>query len=508
MNPRVAVVWLTTAAVMLPCCFMQAADLYVAPDGTPSGPGTIRKPYDVMSALCGSVARPGETVWLRGGCYPIGHVSTKIHGAIGRPITFRSTPGERVQLVGSLTLWGEGGEVTLRGFELSSGTTKRVSRQTGVGFSPTDLPNFREGIQVYAPNCSFINLVVHDSVRSGFYTSPQATNTLIYGCIVYNTGWASPDNAEGHSFYLQGAGEITDNVCFNSTGANFHVYANGSGCSLQDLTLDGNVAFGAGALQAVRPYRDWIVGVDSPALKADRMVLRRNMGYVTSNPLILRQVQIGRERRNGSLVLSSNYWPAGVVVQNWTSAEVSDNTFAPQNTEPVVELHENLTRLHATWNSNAYTHASNGGEFHIDGHRYCFAEWKHVTGYDSASSRTAAPLTGTQVFVRPNRYEAGRAHIVVYNWNQLSKVAVNVCSVLSAGDVYEIRNAQDFFAPPVLSGTFDGQPLQLPMTGLTVAKPLAGLKTPPPTGPTFNVFELLCSGKKSAIGTPAATQRS
>ena len=37
---------------------------------------------------------------------------------------------------------------------------------------------------------------------------------------------------------------------------------------------------------------------------------------------------------------------------------------------------------------------------------------------------------------------------------------------------------------------FDGQPLELPMTG-TVAAPNGPLLTPPPTGPTFNAFVLL-----------------
>jgi hypothetical protein len=62
--------------------------------------------------------------------------------------------------------------------------------------------------------------------------------------------------------------------------------------------------------------------------------------------------------------------------------------------------------------------------------------------------------------------------------------------VLKPGARYEVRNAQDFFAPPVLSGTYDGQPLRLPMYGLGVAQPIgsSGLQ---PTGPGFNVFVLV-----------------
>jgi hypothetical protein len=58
-----------------------------------------------------------------------------------------------------------------------------------------------------------------------------------------------------------------------------------------------------------------------------------------------------------------------------------------------------------------------------------------------------------------------------------------------------VRNGQDFLAEPVLSGTFDGEPLQLPMNGLSVARPSGQLRTPPATGPAFNVFVLLSHAK-------------
>ena len=125
-----------------------------------------------------------------------------------------------------------------------------------------------------------------------------------------------------------------------------------------------------------------------------------------------------------------------------------------------------------------------------------FADWKKNTGFDAASRCSPGQLSCTEVFVRPNRYESGRANIVVYNWGKSPKVSVDVGSVLEVGTPYDVRNAEDFFSPPVISGIFDGQPIELPMTGLTVAKPMAALRTPPPTGPTFNVFVLLPKARK------------
>ena len=80
-------------------------DLYVSPDGTPLGPGTMAQPYDLATALSGQAGQAGDTVWLSGGNYVIGHIDTKIEGAPGRPFTFRQTPGEWARVDGSLTFW-------------------------------------------------------------------------------------------------------------------------------------------------------------------------------------------------------------------------------------------------------------------------------------------------------------------------------------------------------------------------------------------------------------------
>lgn len=488
--------WPLAAAAILSLAVVQAAEFHVSPLGRPSGPGSKAQPYDLVTVLSDPIGKPGDTFWIHEGIYPIGHLDISMHGSPGRPITFRQAPGERAQVVGSMIVEGEIGYLVFRDFELYSGEVQRLSRQTGVGFKPTDVPNHVEGVQVGAPNISFINLIVHDSVASAFYTAEEATNTLIYGCLVYNTGWASPDNAEGHSFYLQGAGEISDCVAFNTTGANFHIYANGPGWSVQNLKVEGNVAFGAGTLQQVRNYRDWIVGVDKPSTTANNIVLKSNMGYAASNATTLTQVQIGRENVNGTITLSSNYWPLGLVLNNWSSATVSGNVIAPQNSDPVVDLEQNLTKLTGRWNGNYYYSGASSREmFRVGPTCDDFGNWKKKTGYDAESTCTQGRLRGAKVFVRPNRYEAGRANIVVYNWDNSGKVAVDVRSVMSAGVPYEVRNAEDFFGPPVLTGVFDGQPLQLPMTGLSVAKPMAPFRTPAPTGPTFNVFVLLPKSK-------------
>jgi hypothetical protein len=122
--------------------------------------------------------------------------------------------------------------------------------------------------------------------------------------------------------------------------------------------------------------------------------------------------------------------------------------------------------------------------------------------YISASSRP----TGTIVSVRPNRFEPGRGHVAVLNWDLKPYVDVDVTSILSVGASFEVRNAQDFFAPPVLSGLYTGGALSLPMAGLSVAAPIGASAAPPATGPEFNAFVVLtkadANGKRSAPDLP------
>jgi hypothetical protein len=479
--------------VILVSAVVEARDQYVATNGTASGPGTLAQPYDLPTALSGPVAKPGDVFWLRGGNYVIGHIDTTISGTNGQPITFRPMPGEQVRVNGTLTFYASAGYVILRNLEFYSSDTNRVSSQTNSGFHPTDI-SLVTGIASYSPNMSFINLVVHDETGEGIYISHEGTNDLIYGCVIYNNGWRSPDNAEGHGIYVQGeigTREVTDNIVFNNSGAGLHIYDDATNASLSGITLDGNVSYNAGAIQSVRIYRDWIVGVDYPAISADGIVFKNNMGYPARTAGEDDAAQIGRQGINGSVAILNNYLPQGLEVNNWFIAAVSGNMVVGNSANPAVSLNQSQVVLSASWNLNTYSVGRSDGGFLVGTNAVSFPSWQSGTGFDANSTCGAGSLTGTQVFVRTNRYEAGRANIIVYNWDNQANVSVDVSSFLPTGTPYAVRNVQDFFAPPVLSGVFNGQPLSLPMNGLTVAVPNGLMITPPPTGPTFNVFVLL-----------------
>src|SRR5262245_6309488 len=130
---------LRVLGLALACVQVQASDFFVAPGGTALGPGTLSNPYDLATALSGEVGQPGDTFWLRGGDYKLGHLDTTISGAPGNPITFRQVAGEKALIDGSLSLFDGPGYVVFRDFELYSSDTNRASSQTNVGFNVTDI---------------------------------------------------------------------------------------------------------------------------------------------------------------------------------------------------------------------------------------------------------------------------------------------------------------------------------------------------------------------------------
>ncbi len=96
-----------------------------------------------------------------------------------------------------------------------------------------------------------------------------------------------------------------------------------------------------------------------------------------------------------------------------------------------------------------------------------------------------------KVFLRPNQYEAGRAHITIFNWDALPAVSVDLSSILSPGQAFEIRNGQDILGAPVVAGTYDGSAVSVP-TVLAPGTPV-GWPAPASTGPDFNVYVLIAA---------------
>jgi len=458
----------------------RGAQFYAAPDGKADGDGSKARPWDLAGALAGQAKlKPGDTLWLRGGVYK-GIFKCKLAGTADKPILVAQFTNERATIDGSLAVDGEW--TTFWGFEVTNSNTTRT------GERPT-------GVEVNGAHTKFINLVVHDA-GNGFGCWSSAVDAELYGNIIYHNGWRELDRGHGHGIYMQneeGTKLIRDNIIFRQYGWGIHAYTEEG--ALKGLQFEGNVSFDNGAPAGAR-YDNILVGGRQPA---ERVTLVANYTYETpTNGDTKPNVRLHYEAANNKdLTVKDNYFAGGspvASVADWLTVTMTGNTFYGPKRLLELSLPQGITAASYAWDNNAYYGAGGAAVFSFQGQALDFAGWRRATSFDGGGSWNvidAARPAATKVFVRPNLYEPGRAHIIVYNWAKGETVDADVSGVIERGAKYEVRSAQNFFGPPVLAGTYDGGPLRLPTGARKTASPVGANTDLPQTAPEFNVFVLL-----------------
>lgn len=462
---------------------------YVAIDGTPSGDGSTGDPWDLQTALDGGggTVQPGDTIWLRAGRYAGDFTSTLV-GTNGSPIIVRQYPGERARIDGvgrtRSTLTIDGAYTWFWGFELYNSSTDRTSQA-----ARPDVVYVRDG-----SNIKLVHLVVHDG-GIAIYTEPTAVSPEIYGCLLYNNGWQTATRGSGHGIYIKTDATprlVRDNIIFNQFGFGVHAYSDLGSGGLHNIRVIGNVSFNNGAIANAgtnASNANILVGGEEVV---DSAVITDNLTYRNpSSPQV--SVRVGYPSvTDGSVTLHRNYFVGGTPIvsfETWGTATVDSNAMSGSGTTVFLT---DATLAGYTWGNNLYFRDSTAVAWRYQGNTYTFANWKSTTGLGTTDQATTTLPSQPVVFLKPSAYQTGRATVVVYNWPGQGTVSVNVSGVLSNGDVYEVRNAQDWFAAsPVLSGTYSGGSLVLPLAGISGPAPIGGSGTAPPTtGPAFNVFIL------------------
>jgi len=421
-----------------------AGEYHVATTGTSGALGTPANPLSLSSAISpSSPAKAGDTIWLHGGIYR-GAFTSNLRGEPDKPIIVRQYPGEHATIdspmssTAALTI--NGAWAWYWGFEVMNSSTNRlISRGAGVN--------------IFGPNTKCINLVVHDNgVGVGFWG--PATNSEIYGCIIYNNGWqgAAKDRGHGHAIYAQnevGTKQIRDNILFNQFGYGVHIYTEKG--AIQGFDLEGNVSFNNGVItRDANHYDNYLVGGYQPA---DRITLRQNYGYHTPHKEG-RNLELGFHATNNAVTVESNFFAGGsVTIKWWTNVALVGNTFA---------------------SSRFDLRTISGGKPWV---------WR-----DDLTNQNPV---GVQGIVRRNLYETNRVNIIVFNWDLREQVQVDLGSFLQKGAMFEVRNAEDFFGPPVFKGKYTEQPIALPMKDLNCVKALGVQESPVATWPQFGLFVLL-----------------
>jgi hypothetical protein len=468
----------------------RAAEFYVSPKGAKDGDGSKEKPWDIETALAQPEAvKPGDTIWLRGGQY-VGEWPSKLTGTADKPIIVRQYPGEKATVDGFAhhPLIVTGQYTWYWGFEVMSGNDQRLVKD--------ELSYKRGTILVLAPNNKFISLIVHD-LMDGISAWKAATNTEVCGCLIYYSGRA-PDwpetPREGQGITTQndkGTKVISDNIIFSNFNAGIFVHGSEK-ATVCNYQIAGNILFNNGVLAGPgRMYANLLVG--GGGITKDGIQIEENATYYPLTEISgANFVGLSQDAAGKQFSATNNYWVGGaqpLVVSNWARATFTGNTVCglgggvTLNTLP----EQNTTKY--DWNRNTYF----VGEMFHGAKKLDPAGWRVATGIDAGSTWKTDPLKGIWTLIRPNKYEPGRANIAIYNWDMKDKVDVDLSKAgLKAGDAYEVRDVQNYFGKAVVTGTYDGMPVSIPMSGLTVAKPVGNLPiVPPHTGPAFGTFVIM-----------------
>ena len=424
---------------------------FVAPEGAPSNDGSREHPLDLATALSSKgPVRPGALVWLRGGTYR-GIFRSELTGTKEAPITVRQYPGERATIDSApsreAALYISGAWTIYWGFEVMNSDPLRVIRQAGASEIRRGI-----GLDVHASDTKLVNLVVHDTaVGLGIWS--DAVNTEAHGNIIYHNGWDAADRTHGHGIYTQNqTGErlITDNIIFNQFSHGIHAYGSDQ-AHLNNIVLRGNVSFNNGALRERHFDRNILLGGGSTAMNP---VVENNYSYYSDGLGAGGENNFGYSGGCANLIAKSNYLMGH-----------------SKGGKPMT-----LSRCAGTITGNTV---------------YGPVDDALAAIYPDNTFLRDRP-TGLRVFVRKNHYEPGRAHIVIYNWDRLREVTVDLSEAgLDKGERFQLRDAQDYFGTPVFEGTYTGQSVTVPMRGFRVAPVIGNAVTPPHTAPDFMALVLV-----------------
>jgi hypothetical protein len=490
----------TVSLILLP---PEKSAWYVAPAGSPKGLGTQASPWDLATALAsgpsGTEVKAGDTIWLRGGRYTGEFVST-LSGREGAPVIVRRHPGERAILdkanvseTKQPALKVKGSWVWFWGLEIMNSNPDRSRKSP---YSGKDEPWRGSGADVYASNVKFINMIFHDNGH-GIWDKQDMTE--VHGSLFFYNG----NNKREHALYVgnaDGTKYITDNILFAQGGYGILAHSNSTSSSQKGLYLEGNVSFNNGHLTLDDQTTGNLQVGGTSGVPAERIVLKNN--YIYNSPGSAKSksngIRLGYEDTgNSDVKLLDNYIVGKIPLRLWwwRSIELQGNTICCDDESFELKLPARVSPAAYLWDFNTYFCGKAARpNFIVDSSALEFSRWQQLTGLDKHSRLFAgieARPSSTLTFIRPNKYEEGRAHIIIYNWSRSERVAVDVSSVLPVGANFEVRDVQNYFGEPLLRAVYKGEPLSLPVKLSQVAQPIGKVeRVPTHTAPEFAVFVL------------------
>ncbi len=477
------------------------SEWFVSPEGNSTGSGKINSPMDLTTAFSGKnnrlLIKPGDIVWLRGGTYK-GSFTVKIGGNSKRPIHFRQYPGERAILdkssanrkVGTLNV--RNSYLWFWDFEVSNSFSDRKRLDSDGKLKPWR----GSGINVWAANTKYINLVVRDNGH-GFGVWNEEGNTEIYGCLIFNNG----NNKKEHGIYAHnktGKHLIENNIIFNNAGYGLHIYANSSKRSISGFDIDKNILFENGSLMNEDQVADQILVGGVKGAPASRIKLRGNVVY--TNPLAKsgqsRGIRLGyKHKENDDVTLQENLIVGKIPLKIfwWKSIKACRNRIisSGRNIEIKTPLNFNSSNYKFAQNS-IISNGKKNKYFVLNGKKTSFDNWHSQINNGNCNQMFTSNVVNNnslRVVINRNKYDKTIAFVTIYNSKKLKNASIDLSNFLENGKKFSVFDAQNYFGEPVLKDVYDGNPIRLPLLNNKITLPIGKTEqNPVHTGTEFSVF--------------------
>jgi len=386
-----------TATVTLLSAPLTGNIYYVATTGSDSNPGTITEPFATLQHAA-SIARPGDTVFARGGVYNA-LLTLTASGTATAPITFASYPGELATIDGTglripggqngLITLNSVGDVIVEGFELRN-YTSASRKQVPIGVYITGAG---DGVQI-------INNHIHDITTTAKTTPKQCAS-----------------NALGMAVYGSAAPAAISNLAVSGNELDHLV----TGCS-ESMSLDGNVDGFAVVSNVVHDNDN--IGIDAigfEKVSPDPAYDQARNGEIRGN-LVYNITSYGNPD------YGKQYASDGLYVDGGTQIVMEQNVV--HNTDLGIEMasehHTRLTSYVTARNNAVYENNSNG--ISIGGYGKARGGSDHITIvnntlFDNDTKKTGSGEFQIQWYATNNVFEnnivyAGPQGLMVHNYTK------------------------------------------------------------------------------------------
>lgn len=421
-----------------------ATTRWVAVDGLLAGDGSYGHPWPLEKVLYD--AQPGWTVWIRAGTYRyFEQTGAKAAGAADAPIQYRAVPGERVIFDGASSSEASteffGASYThFYGIELTSSARKSMAQPNTASPQIGNVGGW--AFPTRRIGAKFINGFIHGT--SGGISGDGSDE--VYGTAIWNVGFDSFDRIHGggsysrhHDYAMGGTKLYADNLFGAVVRYGMHSW----GEENSEFTWRGNAFYnGQQIAWDNAPTTNSVIENNYWSPLSGRVSL--GYRYFIPGPAV-------RNNVFGDVQLKASS------VQEFTGNRIVKGAlFYPHSSD--------CTLGSSTIARNEYyltTKMPVGADGGCVSSRYTFDQWQAL-GHDIDGAASASLPTGTWTYVRPNAYEPGRANVVIYNWDELDLVDVDLSSVLNAGDGFEISGILDPLTP-ILSGIYEGGSVAISM---------------------------------------------